>query len=133
MTIFHKNIINIDVARSLKFNLSCNILLVHYYVSTIFGVVLLQQTLSMHMRGAIISLLHRVATASVNGYTFNIAQVNVFIKVILRRQRSIVLFCSRPIMIWNSAFCLNTIILSIQIHFYSMMSHLDTISSSYAL
>ena len=117
MTIFHKNVINIDVARSLKFHLSCNILLVRYYVSTTFTG-LLQQTLSMHMHGAIISLLHRLATLSVNGYTFNIAQVNVFIKVILRRQRSIVLFCSRPIMIWASAFCLNTIILSIQIHFY---------------
>ena len=79
---------------------------------------ILQQTLLIHMHGAIISSLHRVAIASVNSYTFNIVQVNVFIKVIVRRQRSMVLFCSRSNMIWASSFCLKTIILSIQVHVY---------------
>ena len=48
---------------------------------------LLQQTLSIHIHGAVISSLHRVATASVNSYTLNIAQVNPFMKVVLRRQK----------------------------------------------
>ena len=48
---------------------------------------ILQQTLSIHIHGAVISSLHRVATASVNSYTSNIAQVNPFMKVVLRRQK----------------------------------------------
>ena len=48
---------------------------------------ILQQTLLIHIHGAVISSLHRVATASVNSYTLNIAQVNPFMKVVLRRQK----------------------------------------------
>ena len=90
--IFHKNVINVDVARSLKFLISCNILCTCWYDIRIDDICLIYRytttnSLNTYIYGAVISSLHRVATASVNSYTSNIAQVNPFMKVVLRRQK----------------------------------------------
>ena len=110
MIIFNKNVINVDVARSLKLLSNCNIFSTCWYDIRIDDI-LLQQTLLIHIHGAVISSLHRVATASVNSYTLNIAQVNPFMKVVLRRQK--IMFSFVLVQIWFGLpfFCLKTNIL----------------------
>ena len=131
MIIFHKNVINVDVARSLKLLINCNIFYTCWYDIRIDDIclIVLQQTLLIHIHGTVISSLHRVPTASVNSYTLNIAQVNPFMKVFYAvKKYGSLLFSFKYDL--GFLFCLKTNSLSIQVHFYKRMCYLDTFSSS---